>query len=214
MHVEPTPLPEVAGLPLDTGEIWRPIPRHPGYEASTLGRIRSIDRLIEREGSHGHYLLKGRILKVYRRDSGHLQTGVGGGKFRLAHQLVLEAHIGPAPAGAVACHGNGDPSDNRLVNLRWDTRSSNALDAVKHGVGISARTHCPQRHPLVAPNLAAWAVRKGTRACLACARGRTRQLERRRRGVEVPDIQTISDICYAEIMRVHSDTDQGTAHPG
>lgn len=183
-------------------EIWKPIPRHPGYEASTLGRVRSVDRLIDQEGHRGHRLHRGRILKLSRRDSGHLQTGVGGGNFRRVHQIVLEAHVGPAPAGAIACHGNGDPSDNRLANLRWDTRSANALDAVRHSVGMSARTHCPQKHPLAAPNLAGWALRKGTRACLACSRGRTRRQISRQRGIEV-DIQTISDICYAEIMRDH-----------
>ena len=48
-------------------------------------------------------------------------------------RLVLEAFVGPCPEGMEACHNNGDPADNRLENLRWDTRSANALDAVRHG---------------------------------------------------------------------------------
>lgn len=32
------------------------------------------------------------------------------------------------------CHNNGDPFDNHLSNLRWDTRKANAADSVRHGV--------------------------------------------------------------------------------
>lgn len=52
---------------------------------------------------------------------------------RYIHRLVLEAFIGPRPQGLVCCHNNGNPADNRLCNLRWDTQKSNALDKVKHG---------------------------------------------------------------------------------
>ncbi len=31
------------------------------------------------------------------------------------------------------CHNNGIGSDNRLVNLRWDTRESNMNDKLLHG---------------------------------------------------------------------------------
>jgi hypothetical protein len=32
-----------------------------------------------------------------------------------------------------ACHNDGNPSNNRLTNLRWDTRSENQRDRVRHG---------------------------------------------------------------------------------
>ena len=32
-----------------------------------------------------------------------------------------------------ACHNNGAGSDNRLANLRWGTRQSNAADKLLHG---------------------------------------------------------------------------------
>lgn len=55
------------------------------------------------------------------------------GKFRLVHRLVLEAFVGPCPAGMEGCHNNGCPSDNRLQNLRWDTRLANNADKIRHG---------------------------------------------------------------------------------
>jgi hypothetical protein len=42
---------------------------------------------------------------------------------RAVHRLILETYVGPCPFGMVARHINGKPSDNRLENLMWDTRS-------------------------------------------------------------------------------------------
>lgn len=52
---------------------------------------------------------------------------------RLVHVLVLESFVGPRPVAYDACHNNGNPSDCRLINLRWDTRKGNMRDATKHG---------------------------------------------------------------------------------
>jgi len=52
------------------------------------------------------------------------------------HRLVLEAFIGPAPKGTICCHNDGDPTNNRLENLRWDTHSSNTRDAIRHGTYV------------------------------------------------------------------------------
>lgn len=50
------------------------------------------------------------------------------------HELVLIAFIGPRPCGCEACHfPNRDRSDNRLVNLRWDTKFANQRDRAAHG---------------------------------------------------------------------------------
>lgn len=44
--------------------------------------------------------------------------------------LVLTAFVGPAPPGMECCHNNSVASDDRLDNLRWDTRIANARDAL------------------------------------------------------------------------------------
>lgn len=165
--------------------------------------MRSTDRVIYYADGTIHSRRGGKILKLYRRDTGYLHTGVGRGRFRRVHQLVLEAHVGPAPDGLVACHQNGVKTDNRLENLRWDTRSANALDAVRHKVGRSGQTKCNRGHDLTPPNIAAWALARGVRACLACARARARRNDMASRGVEI-DLQVVSDLCYGEIMAGHS----------
>jgi len=66
---------------------------------------------------------------------GYLRVDLWNGKhnYRRINRLVLEMFTGPCPQGKEACHNNGIRNDNRLENLRWDTRSNNQLDKVKHG---------------------------------------------------------------------------------
>lgn len=53
--------------------------------------------------------------------------------FSRIHRLVLETFVGLCPEGMECCHNNGNPADNRLSNLRWDTKSNNQKDSVKLG---------------------------------------------------------------------------------
>lgn len=130
-----------------TREEWRPVI---GWEsthmASSLGRVRSVSRPVSgpRKRVEGRVLSPSRHRRGHHRYQLHADGRVG---YVQAHRAVLEAFVGPCPSGMEACHNNGDPSDNRLVNLRWDTRSNNTLDAVRHGTQRQARkTHCPQGH--------------------------------------------------------------------
>lgn len=171
-----------------TAEEWRPVLGYVGhYEVSNLGRVRSLDRLDRR----GHRL-SGQMRKPVVNRYAYVMLCVDDQrKLARVHTLVLEAFVSPRPDGLEACHGDGDPLNNRLSNLRWDTRSANEFDKIKHGNHNKARrTHCPQGHALVAPNL-----RRGPgRACLACGRGRDWARYR-----EVPFTKDIGDRFHAEI---------------
>lgn len=130
--IEAQPEPE----PEDTSEEWRPIPGYGGYyEASSRGRIRSVPRTVEHPTS-GTNRYRGRTLRQAPHRSGHLWVelcGPAGKKTRQVHQLVLEAFVGPKPPGMVGCHWDGNPANNRIENLRWDTQSANLFDAMRHG---------------------------------------------------------------------------------
>jgi hypothetical protein len=60
---------------------------------------------------------------------------IGSGKYRNRHvpQLVLEAFVGPRPPGMECCHNDENPTNNRLTNLRWDTKRGNFDDVIKLG---------------------------------------------------------------------------------
>ena len=103
------------------------IPNFPGYFATKDGRIYSGPRKRRPIG---------RFLRPYVQRGEYLHAGLhhnGVVHVKQVHRLILETFVGPCPDGMECCHYNGDPTDNRLENLRWDTRSNNRLDAVRHG---------------------------------------------------------------------------------
>lgn len=122
-------------------EEWRAVPGFAGYEVSDLGRVRSW---------HGPRAIGGGsttraeplMMKpaTHRNGRKHVMLARGGRRITgLIHRLVLEAFVGPCPEGMECCHGNGVPADNRLENLRWDTKAANEADKRRHGT-ISRRS--------------------------------------------------------------------------
>lgn len=109
-------------------EIWKDIPGHAGrYQVSDEGRVRSLDRPVRVvcQGIDTVRIAKGKVLRPGPSKSGHVTVALGRGNSRLVHQLVLEAFVGPCPAGCEVLHLNHVPADNRLPNLRYGTRSEN-----------------------------------------------------------------------------------------
>lgn len=65
------------------------------------------------------------------------------------HVLVLHAFHGPCPIGMEGCHNDGDIKNWRLDNLRWDTRSANIADSIRHGTRRScAKFNESQAHDI------------------------------------------------------------------
>lgn len=155
-------------------ETWRTIPGWRDlYEVSDLGRIRSLDRVVKQSNGHER-VSRGRVLSPGLRGDKHLHVSLHDGERKQmmrVHRAVMLAFVGPEPDGMEVRHLNDDPADNRLENLVYGTRSENMQDRVRNGVHHAViRTHCPQGHPLDAPNLVASTLRRGHRNCLACNR--------------------------------------------
>lgn len=107
------------------------------YEVSCFGQVRSLDRAYK-TAKHGKVTkFRGRILKQGTLKNGYRVVGLskpGGTRHDVyVHHLVLESFSGPRPKNKEACHNNGVRHDNTPQNLRWDTRSNNALDRHTHG---------------------------------------------------------------------------------
>jgi len=49
------------------------------------------------------------------------------------HHLVLEAFVGPCPPGLEASHKDGDPSNNHVSNLVWESHLKNVRRKIDHG---------------------------------------------------------------------------------
>lgn len=114
---------------------WRPVPGFYGYEVSDEGQVRSVDRIIDYTDGRRHRH-KGKVLRQHTDAQGRKNVSLtNNSTYRTirVHRLVLLAFRGRGPKGHVCCHNNGDPSDNRLSNLRWDTPKANSADQLLHG---------------------------------------------------------------------------------
>ena len=183
-----------------TIEQWRDIPGHPGHQVSDRRRIRSVDRTITTtNGQARHY--KGKVLCTPLNWDGYPRVDLhnkGERRKRLVHVLVAEAFIGPRPEGAQVCHGDGDPTNNHVDNLRYDTPSENTLDSVQHGTHPQAvKTHCPLGHVLSAENISPSSAKRGWRKCLACERARSYL---KRHPELKPQLETLADSYFNAIL--------------
>jgi len=101
------------------------------YEVSNLGRVKSFAVSPD-----------GRILKPIISKGKYKRTTVTlcNQKQHTVGRLVLTAFVGPCPSGMECAHKNGDPTDNRLSNLRWSTPAENEQDKAR--CGLTHNTAC------------------------------------------------------------------------
>lgn len=151
-----------------TDEQWRPIPGMPGYEASDLGRIRSLDRMCAKKRGPPQFF-PGKIKALCALKSGYLFFSTTR-KTHLVSRAVLLAFVGEPPTSNMqACHCSGDKSDNRRVNLRWDTPKGNNADKHKHGTHGAGETHSQAK--LSAEQVAAIRLDKRSERVIGAAYG-------------------------------------------
>lgn len=116
---------------MDQIEIWKDIPGYKGlYQISNYGKVKRLigwkcrNEKILKSGDNGRghkwvYLFKNNIRKKHYN-----------------HRLVLENFIGSCPKDMGGCHNDGNPGNNFVGNLRWDTHKNNEQDKAKHGTLI------------------------------------------------------------------------------
>ncbi len=133
------------------GETWRDIEDWPNYQISDFGRVKSLSRVSHRFNPHwgvsNPLTVREKILRqsnLYgrNRDGSKRDTPAakvvsvlvdGKRKYQYVHILVMNAFIGRCPKGMECCHNDGNPTNNHVSNLRWDTHVSNVADSIRHG---------------------------------------------------------------------------------
>lgn len=108
----------------------KPISFNPRYSVSDDGRVFGVrgTELATTRWNSEH--------KIVRLTNPHKKSyEVGYQAFRSVHVLVANAFLGSKPfAKAEIRHLNDIPTDNRVENLAWGTRSENSLDRIRNGI--------------------------------------------------------------------------------
>ncbi len=123
-------------------EVWKDVVGYKDYyRVSDLGKVKSLDRIID--SGRGYTMLRlGGMLKPSYRTGNYVIVPLrkkGIQKYRFIHHLVLEAFVGPCPKGMQCRHLNGKSWDNRLENLCWGTPKENCKDKWDHGTMAVAK---------------------------------------------------------------------------
>lgn len=125
-------------------EIWKDVPGFSGYQASTLGRIRTHNK-ISYTKKHGARHWKDRILKYKHEEHSKKRSKQGMG-YRvdlwkdgkphtlLVHRIVastfLEDHLGDK---ITVNHKDGNRLNNNIENLEWLSRAENIQYGFENG---------------------------------------------------------------------------------
>ncbi len=101
--------------------MWKEYPNDPRYEVSTEGQVRMKGRQPRKPSvtPTGYHVI------VFS-NPGTKHIG------RYVHRMVLETFVGSCPEGLEVSHLNGDNSDNRLSNLRYESKKANHARKVGH----------------------------------------------------------------------------------
>ena len=116
----------------ETAEEWRPIKGYEDrYGISSFGRIVSLNY---KNGKHK------RILSTRKKENATtitpatvLSASPRKPKTRTICRLVLETFVGKCPRGKEPGHLDGDPTNNRLSNLVYQTRAQRIKQNYKEG---------------------------------------------------------------------------------
>jgi hypothetical protein len=114
-------------------EEWRSIPEFSGYDVSSLGRVRSINRLCgNRPG-----ITKGKLLKPFVNKRGYLEVNLyknSKSTAKIIHRLVAQAFIPNDNNKPQVNHIDGNKLNNKVSNLEWMSNSENQKHAYSLGL--------------------------------------------------------------------------------
>jgi hypothetical protein len=135
------------------GEIWKPVVGYENfYSVSSLGRVKRIKHIIDRNGAILH--LPEKLLSIEIKPLGYKYVKLKDGKSHSVHRLVATSFI-PKPEGKDCVnHKDFNPSNNHVSNLEWVTHQENIQHSSNNGrfVNVKFPNHL-KRKPIMIKNL-------------------------------------------------------------
>lgn len=123
-------------------EIWKTIPGYEGYyEASTRGRVRSLDRIVNNLNKTDNR--KQKIIKPHLAGRGYLELLLskdGAKQHKLVHRLIAETFLPNPNMLPQVNHKDENKTNNCIENLEWCTAKYNMnYGTIKEQLGKNKR---------------------------------------------------------------------------
>lgn len=123
-------------------EIWKTIPGYEGfYEASTRGRVRSLDRIVNNLNKTDYR--KQKIIKPHLVGGGYLELLLskdGTKQHKLVHRLIAETFLPNPNMLPQVNHKDENKTNNCVENLEWCTAKYNMnYGTIKEQLGKNKR---------------------------------------------------------------------------
>ena len=120
-------------------EVWKDIPEYEGlYQASSLGRIRTVEGKVTKNRKYNRRVWKSRIMKGRgNNNAAGMRVGLwkdGKVKDFLVARLVARTFLGEPLPGYTVNHKDGNRMNNQIDNLEWLSRGDNIRHAFDNGL--------------------------------------------------------------------------------
>lgn len=123
-------------------EIWKTYPEFPFLQASNLGRVRTVDRVVTRSNGRKQFV-RGKVLKQRYDKDGYLyvRINMNGKRFcKKSHRIIAVCFIPNPNNYPEVNHIDNDRTNNVVSNLEWCTSQYNTAYKEKYGVPAKEAT--------------------------------------------------------------------------
>jgi hypothetical protein len=150
--------------------MFKRIEKHPRYWISDSGEVISFAKV------------KPKKLKQWVNAEGYHGVVLDSYNFYSVHVLVLENFKSPRPAGLYASHIDGNPHNNNIANLVWETQRDNINRKKDHGTMYQTlKSLCIRGHEFTHRH-----KKKGYRLCKTCITLNAREYKKRQKLKTLP----------------------------
>ena len=128
----------------ETNEIWRLYPEFDFIEVSTLGRVRTLDRVVS--NGKGTRVEKGKILKQGLNKNGYLRVAFRKDSKlvnKSVHRLVAHTFLSNQKKLPEINHKDNNKLNNSVSNLEWCSHKYNIEYREKYGKSSAEVSGCP-----------------------------------------------------------------------